>query len=330
MYSAFMDHREVLLIGGTGFIGRYVGLALSARGMTPRLLVRDGSQGRIPEDLRKVARLTPGDVADPEWVENAARGTEAVVNLAGIFREDSATGATYEWVHVAATRHAVRAARAWGIRRFVQVSALGADPRSPSALLASKGRAEEIVRSSGLDWTVVRPPLVFGPGDRFLEPLAATILRAPVVPVPADRLAMVQPVHVRDLADGIAAILGQGTAIGRAFDAAGPETLFLDDLVDRVASAAGRRVRKVHLPLAMVRRAVATLSRRPWFPLSADMLDLLVREKVHDGSPFYEAAGIVPRRIGEHLAVRKGGAWAGEGAGSMGRSDEERDDREVA
>src|SRR5512143_2533443 len=84
MYSAFMDYGEILVTGGTGFLGRHVVRALIARGFLPRLLVRVGSDGRIPDDVRRACRITPGDATDPESVENAAQGTSAIVHLAGI------------------------------------------------------------------------------------------------------------------------------------------------------------------------------------------------------------------------------------------------------
>src|SRR3989304_6085475 len=120
--GAAMDYREVLVTGGTGFVGTHVCRALIARGFLPRLLVRVGSEGKIPEDVRSACRVTPGDVNDREAVEYAAQGTMAIVHLVGIIREFPEPGVTFERLHVAATRNAGAAARRGEIPRGARCS----------------------------------------------------------------------------------------------------------------------------------------------------------------------------------------------------------------
>ncbi|NNG47335.1 MAG: complex I NDUFA9 subunit family protein, partial [Deltaproteobacteria bacterium] len=257
----FLDYREVLVTGGTGFLGRHVCRALIARGHLPRLLVRVGSEDRIPEDIRRASRVTPGDVTNREFVENAAQSTKAVVHLAGIIREFPARGITFEKVHVDATRHAVHAAKAWGIPRFVHVSALGAVAGDPGSYFDSKGRAEEIVRRSGLSWTIFRPSGIFGPGDQFLTELGRAVRRAPFFPIPGDGKFLLQPVFVGDVVMGIVDCLTRPDTEGKTFDVGGPERITYGELVDRIASVAGVRVRKVHVAVPNIRRVARFLSR---------------------------------------------------------------------
>src|SRR3990170_8086453 len=202
--GAAMDYREVLVTGGTGFVGTHVCRALIARGFMPRLLVRPGREDRVPLDVRERGRITPGDVTDRESVENAAQGTTAVVHLVGIIREFPAKGVVFERLHVDATRNVVDAALRWNIPRFVHMSALGAQAGGPTGYFASKGRAEEHVRRSGLSWTIFRPSVIFGPGDRFLNELGRLMRDAPILPVPGDGRYSLQPVFVGDVAKGIA------------------------------------------------------------------------------------------------------------------------------
>src|SRR4030065_235287 len=139
----FLDYREVLVTGGTGFLGKAVCRALISRGYLPRLLVRIGSERTIPDDIRRASRVTPGDITNRESVEHAAQSTNAIVPPS------------------------------------VHVGALGAAPGSPGRYFDSKGRAEEIVRQSGLAWTIFRPSGIFGPGDRFIGELGRALRRAP-------------------------------------------------------------------------------------------------------------------------------------------------------
>ncbi len=297
----FLDYREVLVTGGTGFLGRHVCRALIARGYLPRLLVRVGSEGRIPEDIRGASRVTPGDVANRESLEMAAQSTKAIVHLAGIIREYPADGVTFEKVHVDSVRHVVHAANVWGISRIVHVSALGAAPGAPGSFFDSKGRGEEIVRHSGLAWTIFRPGVIFGPGDRFLTEMGNAVGRAPVLPVPGDGKFLMQPVFVGDVVKGIADCLARDDTEGRAFDVVGPERFAYGELVDRVAAAAGRRVRKVHISVPRIRGAVRFLSRFGKFPFSPDMLDVLVAGSVGDGGPYASAFGLTPLRLSGYI-----------------------------
>jgi uncharacterized protein YbjT (DUF2867 family) len=311
----FLDYREILVTGGTGFLGRHVCRALIARGHLPRLLVRVGSEDRIPEDIRRASRVTPGDVTNREFVLNAAQSTKAIVHLAGIIREFPARGITFEKVHVDATRHVVHAAKAWEILRFVHVSALGAMTGGPGSYFDSKGRAEEIVRRSGLSWTIFRPSGIFGPGDRFIAELGTAVRRAPFLPIPGDGKFLLQPVFVGDVVMGIVDCLTRPDTEGRTFEVSGPEQITYGELIDRIASVAGVRVRKVHIAVPNIRRAARFLSRFEKFPLSTDMLDILLAGNTCDNEPYYSAFGFAPISLSGYLASRDG-ANSSSGAGA--------------
>ncbi len=157
MYSAFMQYNEVFVTGGTGLPGRYVCRALIGHGFLPRLLVRTGSEARIPPDVRERCRVTPGDATVCESVEMGAQGTSAIVHLAGIWKERHRRGITFEEAHVHATANVLRAASVWEIDRVIFISVAGARPGDPVPYLDARGRAEALVREAGLAWTVFRP-----------------------------------------------------------------------------------------------------------------------------------------------------------------------------
>ncbi len=310
MYSAFMDSGEVLVTGGTGFLGQQVVRALVARGYLPRLLVRDGSESRIPGDIRAVCRVTPGDVTDPESVDNAIQGTNAVVHLAGIVREFPVRGLTFERIHVKATRNVVKAARRWEIGRIVHVSAVGARAGEPGVFFDSKGRGEEIVRNSELRWTIFRPSAIFGRGDRFIDTLIGVVRSSPVVPVPGDGRVRYQPVYAGDVAYAIADALSRPQAEGRSIDVGGPETLSLDEIVGAVARSLGRRCAKVHIPMALLRPLVRSLSRFPAFPFSPEEIGFLAADNVCESAAYWSEIGRVPLSLADYLNLLVAGRQA--------------------
>ncbi|PWB66993.1 MAG: nucleoside-diphosphate sugar epimerase [Deltaproteobacteria bacterium] len=320
-----MDYREVLVTGGTGFVGTHVCRALIARGYLPRLLVREGSEGRIPADVRSACRVTPGDVTNRESVEYAVQGTMAVVHLVGIIREIPKQHVTFERLHVIATRNVVDAARRWEVSRLIHMSALGALPGGPTGYFDTKGRSEEIVRQSGIPWTIFRPSVIFGPGDQFINELAGILRIAPVVPVPGDGTFRLQPVFIGDVAKGFTdALLAPGTE-GKVFDVGGPERFSYNELLDKVAASVGRRARKVHVPLSLLRPAVSRLQRFGRFPLTTDQLEMLLGESICDPAPFYSAFGFDPLSLSDYLTGGLGtlpsasGPTAKKGASGYGR-----------
>ncbi|OGP78149.1 MAG: hypothetical protein A2Z26_05715 [Deltaproteobacteria bacterium RBG_16_66_15] len=202
MYSLFMQYNEVLVTGGTGLAGQHVCRALIEAGMLPRLFVRPGSEEKVPEEIRNRCRTTLGDLTVREFAEQAAQGTSAIVHIAGTWKESPKEGITFEEAIVHATRNVLHAAREWGIRRVVQVSVAGAQPGAPVPFLDAKGRAEEMVRGSGIDWTVFRPAPWYDLRDG--KPLASAA-------------------YLQSLAAAVADALGREDTFGRSFEAEGSD-----------------------------------------------------------------------------------------------------------
>lgn len=301
----FMDYGEVLVTGGTGFVGRHVCRALIARGYVPRLLVRVGSEEKIPPDIRERCRVTLGDVTNRESVENAVQCVDAVVHLVGIIREVPSNGITFEKLHVAATRNIVWAAQRWEATRFIHMSALGVGPEGVTPYLETKRQAEEIVRDSGLQYTIFRPSVIFGEGDHFIGELARLLPRLPFVPVVGDGAYRLQPVYAGDVARGFAEALLRPKTAGRTFEVGGPGLFTYDELLDAIAAASGRSARKVHVPVPLVRTAVRLMERFERFPVTDDQITMLLKGSVCFSRPYYDDFGFEPLSLADFLAGKR-------------------------
>lgn len=283
---------KVLVTGGSGFVGREITRQLLAGGHEVRILARgkhavSGTQ----ESVR-------GSVLEPSTLKNACSGCDAVIHLVGIISE--VREQTFERVHVDGTRNVVAAAIGSGIRRFVHMSALGTRPKAASRYHCSKWDAEELVRNSGLEWTIFRPSLIYGPGDGFVGLFARLSRWSPVLPVIGHGLGLLQPVPVAEVAHCFARALSTPGAAGQTLDLCGPEPLPFVAVLDAILAATGRRRWKVHLPLPVARLQARFLEFAfPRFlgtapPLNRDQILMLGEDNVGDPTAAAELFGYEP------------------------------------
>lgn len=279
---------KVAIAGGTGFVGRHVVEALRARGHAVLVLAR-GRRG-VPLG----AELVPCDLARGPVPAEALRGCDAIVNLAGIKREEGTQ--TFEAVHVAATHRLLAAAHEAGIRRFVHVSVVCSRPDARSPYHDTKWRAEEAVRGSALDTTVLRPGVIYGPGDDMVTHLVKMIRFAALFPVVGRGDSVLQPVDVRDVAEAVAAALDRPRSIGGTYDVVGPERLTLSMVVRTVADGVGLPLHIVPTPVAVQRVAVRVMNAVTSRPLSTPaQLQMLVDGLYGDTKPARRDLGLVTR-----------------------------------
>jgi uncharacterized protein YbjT (DUF2867 family)/membrane protease YdiL (CAAX protease family) len=278
---------KVAVAGGTGFVGRQVVAALGDRGHEVVVLAR-GTRPAIP-GVASVA----WDVAHEAPPSGALAGCEAIVNLAGIKREDGRQ--TFAAVHVDATRRLLEVARSLGAR-YVHVSVVASRPDPRQAYHDTKWRAEELVRASGLPATILRPGVIYGPGDDMVTHLTKMIRFAPVFPVVGRGQSVLQPVDVRDVAEAVAASLDRPAAVGRSYDVVGPDRLTLREVVRATAEGVGLPLAVVPLPVLVHRAAVAVMNRLTRRPLASPaQLQMLVDGLAGDGEPARRDLGLTPR-----------------------------------
>ena len=211
---------RVLVLGGTGFVGRSLCERLQRAGWTVRVPTRRLRHGQALQPLPTL-ELAQADVHDEAALRRLLAGCDAVVNLVAILH---GSPAAFERVHVALPQRLAAAMAATGVRRLVHISALGVGPGAPSNYLRSKTAGEAALQAAGLDLTLIRPSVIFGADDRFLNVFARLQALAPVVPL-AGSTARFQPVWVEDVAAAVVQALQQHAAIGQIYEAAGPGRL---------------------------------------------------------------------------------------------------------
>jgi NADH dehydrogenase len=280
-----MQHRNVLVVGGSGFVGRYVVSELVGRGC--RVLVpsrrRDKARHLI---LLPTCDVVDADVHDDTTLGRLIAGQDAVVNLVGILH---GTESQFERAHVTLTRRIVAACAANRVRRYLHMSALGADPDGPSMYQRSKGRAESAVRESTLLWTIFRPSVVFGAEDNFLNLFAKLSAVAPVLPIGGADVKF-QPVWVEDVARAFANCLDNEASVGQAYELAGPTVYTLRELVRFAAEAAGHPRPVIALPDGIARLQARLMELAPGEPLlSRDNIDSMKRDNIASRQPYVPA-----------------------------------------
>lgn len=286
----------VVVVGGTGFLGRRVVRALAARG-------RAAATGtRAPERAGDAPRPLRTDLADRAGLERAFAGAGAVVNCVGLYVERGAD--TFRAVHVEGARRVAEAARTAGVARLVQLSGIGADPASPDPYIRARGEGETAVRAAFPGAVILRPSAMFSENAGLFAALAPIVAALPVVPLFGRGATRLQPVHADDVAEVVARVLDSDIAPGQVlpgqvFELGGPEILSYREILARLAARAGRRRLFLPLPFAFWRLAAAAASLLPRPPLTPAQVALLRRDNVADpGLPGFAALGIAPRPPG--------------------------------
>lgn len=290
---------RVLVIGGTGFIGRQVVGRLVSQGHEVRVPSRRASRGRE-------LRVYPGvsvvecDVHDQPALEGAIDGCGAVINLVGILHSAGGEpwGPDFDRAHVQLPARIAAACRALGVRRLLHMSALGADIGGPSGYLRSKGAGEQRILEAFAGWddgavTIFRASVVFGPQDNFMNMFARLARFAPLLPIAGARARM-QPVYVGDVANAMVNALANPATAGQVYDLAGPTVYTLGELVRLAASWSGHPRPVIEMPMPLGRLQAMLFECLPGEPLlSRDNLASLSVDNVSD-APMDAALGVMP------------------------------------
>ncbi len=293
-----MNNSPVLVLGGSGFVGRHVCEQLVRAGYRVTVPTRRARNAASVQTLPGLTVIET-DVHNDAALAALVSGHAAVVNLIAVLHGDAAR---FERMHVQLPQRIAAAMRQTGVQRLVQVSARGADAQGPSMYQRSKARGEAVLQAAGLDLTVLRPSVIFGAEDKFLNLFADLQQIAPLVPL-AGSATRFQPVWVVDVAAAIVRCLQDRHSIGQTLQACGPETFSLGELVKRSGQWAGVNGGKgrpvMPLPHWVGRLQALAMEMLPGEPLmSRDNLASMQVDNVASGQlPGLQALGITPAAL---------------------------------
>jgi len=289
---------KVAVTGGTGFVGRAIVKMLVSRSHAVTVIARN-----IPdEDLRiEGVSYMAGSVISGDGLDEFVKGQEAVIHLVGIIREEG--DYTFDKVHRVGTHQILNATRQEGIRRYLHMSALGTSENAVSRYHRTKWEGELAVRNSGLDWTIFRPSIIFGPEDDFINMLAGVMKKSPIMPVIGGGKNLMQPVWVQDVASAYTAALEREDAIEKTFELGGPDILNFMNIVKITAKVINKNRLFVPAPVFLVRISIVIAkSIGIKLPISGDQLQMLMEDNiVGEGTPIGEL-GIVPLSLEEEIS----------------------------
>src|SRR6202171_3295799 len=283
----------VLVTGAAGLVGIHACRELTKNGWQVRALVRDAARaamslGQLPVEFRV------GDARDASTLRSSLSGCGAVVHLAAIAIEKK--GESYRESNTAATERLISAARGENVHRLVFMSQNGADSRSPYPFLRSKGVAQDSVKTSGLRWTVLRPSVIFGPEDQFVNVLGRLIRLTPrIFPLPGGGSARFQPIAADDVARVVRLTLEKKETVHQSYDLGGAVPLTLRQMTERILIAMGIHRKLVPVPVKALRPIVAIAQRfLPNPPVTLGLLDLLALDNTVANNALTEYFKVVP------------------------------------
>ena len=288
------------IFGGSGFIGRYIVQRLAQRGWILRIAVRRPDSALFLKPLGDVGQITPmaANIRHDASVAAAIEGVDHVINLVGVLYEHGPQ--RFAAVHAEGARRVASAARAAGVKRLLQMSALGADAGSPSLYARTKAEGEAMVREAFPEAVILRPSVVFGPEDDFFNRFAEIARFSPILPLIGGGKTRFQPVYVGDVADAAVAILDRPedapfAPAGKTYELAGPRIYSFKQLMELLLAEIGRKRILMPVPWGIARLQAAVLGLLPQPPLTLDQLKLLQRDNIAGGQlPGFADLGIVP------------------------------------
>jgi NADH dehydrogenase len=311
-----MKQHRVAILGGAGFIGRYVVKRLAERGDVLTVGGRTATGAKflkLKGDVGQVGLVNLG-IDDERLLAAFVANNDAVVNLVGILQESGRQ--RFDMAHHVGPARLARLAREAGAQRFVHISAIGADPRSPSAYARTKAAGEEAVRDAFPTATILRPSIVFGPEDQFFNRFAALATISPVLPVIGGGETRFQPVYVGDVADAVVRCIDDSATAGRTYELGGPTVYSFRALIELMLEQIRRKRVLIDIPFGLAALQARLMSILPSPPLTPDQVEMLKRDNVvSSGALTLATLGITPTPVEAILPsyldrFRRGGWYA--------------------
>ena len=273
-------HSLATVLGGSGFLGEEIVKCLARSGTAVRVAVRHPesvSAAAGGDDVGDVSAVY-ADVRDETSLATAIEGAHAVVNAVGLYVERGRE--TFDAVHAQGALHVARQARRAAVKRLIHISGIGADPRSDSRYVRSRARGEALVQDAFPGATILRPSVMFGPGDALFGVLAAIAQRSPLIPLFGRGETRLQPVYVGDVAEAVARALDEPSSKGKVYELGGPEIYTYRALVKLVLKHIGKRRALLPVPFPVWELQASLLRVLPTPPLTRDQVALMKRDNV--------------------------------------------------
>ena len=288
----------IVLAGASGFVGGH--LADDLRGSDGGIVCLARSETAANALLAKGCRVIRGDITLPETLDGALHQDDFVIHLVGIIEEKGR--ATFQAIHVDGTRNLVAEAKRAGVRHFFYQSALGADRDSWSGYLRTKAEAEEIVKQSGIPFTIFRPSLIIGPWDGFTKKLMDMIKLSPVLPLPGEGNAKFQPVYIKDWLRCMRRVLDAPENFAGTYDIGGPEYVTYREVVEHLSKAMGYKKPVFSIPMGFMKLSTSILERfLPSPPITSDQLRLLEQDNIGERDAVERYFGFPPMKFDDML-----------------------------
>jgi NADH dehydrogenase len=293
-----MKRHQIAVLGGAGFIGRYVVKRLAERGEVLTVGGRHATEAKylkLKGDVGQVGLVNIG-IDDEDVLPAFVAGKDALINCVGILYEHGTQ--KFDVVHHSAPARLARLAREAGVERLVHISAIGADPRSPSSYARSKAAGEQAIRDAFPTATILRPSIVFGPEDDFFNRFARLAVMSPFVPLIGGGETRFQPVYVGDVASAVTQVLDDPATAGRTYELGGPKVYTFRALMEVLLGEIRRHRRFVDLPFGLASFQARLLSLLPKPPLTPDQVEMLRRDNVvSSGALTLATLGIAPTAV---------------------------------
>jgi NADH dehydrogenase len=298
---------SILITGATGYIGRHLVARLVDQGEQPRCLVRNIDRATRVVPASKL-ELVAGDTTQPASLETAVQGIDTIVHAAFITADrKEKPGSRYEETNVGGTANLVKAAQTAGVKRIVALSGLGTKPDKAGSYMQGRYLAEQLVIDSGLDWTIIRPSVVFGKDAPFIKGLVDLIHSAPVLPLIGGGTTLFQPIYVEDVATIILKVLAEPERTARKiYTVGGPERYSFREIFDALLNATGKKRPKVYAPTPLVGIGAAVMEAvLPKPPLTKAAMTLFAFDNITDIDSVERDFGFQPLSFSRYLQEQK-------------------------
>ncbi|MBD3219152.1 MAG: NAD(P)H-binding protein [candidate division Zixibacteria bacterium] len=284
---------RIFLTGGSGYFGSNLIPRLLEAGHKPVCLIRKGSESKIEKYLNDI-EIISGGISDLSSWKDQLKDIDAVMNLIGIIREFPSRGITFKRLHYETTKILADLAMEIGVKRFIQMSALGASPDSKSGYHRTKYMAEQYLQKTELDWTILRPSFIIGKGNDFVETVTNLMDSAPLFPIIGNGEYRMQPVDIDNVTAGFVQALTNDKTIGKIYEIGGPDRFSYKQMIDLIAQARGKKARKVHMPIFLMKSIAGAFEYFKSFPLTKSQINMLLEENFTDSREYFEDFDIKP------------------------------------